>query len=62
MQTPHNGSGITVDSWTEGDDAYRAAEPRQSTQFNPLPRRHLLWICTITIAVALGGGLWLQAT
>ena len=38
MQTPHNGSGITVDSWTEGDDAYCAAEQSQSTQFASLLR------------------------
>lgn len=63
MQTPHNGSGITVDSWTDGDDAYCAAEPRQSTEFGSLLRRRISWICigAVTMAAALEIGLWSPA-
>jgi hypothetical protein len=58
MQTPHNGSGITVDSWTEGDDAYCAAQSSQSTESVPLSRHHVLWICISTLAVAAALGVW----
>jgi transmembrane sensor len=61
MQTPHNGSGITADSWTEGDDAYRAAESSQSTESVPLSRHHVLWICVSALAMAAALGLWSMA-